>query len=83
MCINKDGDAVENLDSDYLYVKKLIEEGYIAEDFEPLKCHRCESKDLKVVDKTVDETGFPMEYRISCGQCNTCLGYWTYGHWQF
>jgi hypothetical protein len=58
-----------------------INNGYLAEDLEPIKCHKCNSENLKEVIKAIDG-GHVSEKECECGECGQSLGYWAYGHWQ-
>ena len=62
------------------YLKKQIEDGYIASDGEPLKCPSCGGNNLE--EKTVDSIGYTVAEKICyCGDCWQNLGYWAHGYW--
>ena len=65
---------------DHDKLAKLIADGYLAEDLEPLKCDGCESVNLK--EEVKDFMGYlVMESETKCGDCGRVLGYWATGHW--
>ena len=60
-------------------MRKAVEDGFITEDGLPLKCWKCESKDLKF---TGHYDGYIMvEQSVKCNSCGADVGLWSYGHW--
>lgn len=60
-------------------IKKAVEEGYIKEDGFPLKCWKCNSKDLKFTCHYDDH--IMVEQSVKCNNCGADVGLWSYGHW--
>lgn len=62
-------------------ITKLIKGGYLAKDLEPLKCHKCESIDVRITVCQMDG-GHVSEKAANCHDCKVKLGYWAYGGWE-
>lgn len=62
------------------YVKFLIKEGYISEDFVPLKCTNCGSKEFVKYDLYYEDYWL-VEYSVRCKICKTYQATWAYGTW--
>lgn len=60
-------------------MKKAVEDGYIKEDGFPLKCWKCESKDLKFTNHY--DCSATVEIDVKCNNCGEDVGLWSYGHW--
>lgn len=61
-------------------VAMRIEQGFINEDLEPVKCRICGSKKMVDYDHYREGHGV-IEYSVKCGECNAVLGHWAYGNW--
>lgn len=61
------------------YVKEMVDKGYKSESAEPLKCHNCESSDLRDIDDY--EEGYVCHTTRICVSCDTVCGEWDYGSW--
>lgn len=64
------------------YIKRQINEGYIAEDGHPLKCE-CGHTEFKQVDELYGE-GYIEEYILECTnqECLKIVGCWSFVYWQ-
>lgn len=60
-------------------VKERVEKGYIKEDGTPLKCWKCESKELKFTNHYDDY--ICVEVSVTCKSCGVDVGLWSYGNW--
>ena len=60
-------------------MKKAVEDGYISPDGCPLKCWKCESRDLEFTNH-YDEI-IMVEVSVVCNNCKTDVGLWSYGSW--
>ncbi|HHT98029.1 MAG TPA: hypothetical protein GXZ90_09085 [Clostridiales bacterium] len=69
------------MDRMHEYHNKLEDEGYIAEDGEPLKCQHCNNKSFVEKDSYFECVG-RVEYTLVCDKCNEFAGHWAYGYWQ-
>lgn len=58
-----------------------VKNGYIAEDGTPLKCYKCNSKNMENYNKYYEEH-WCIEYSVKCKECGTKLGHWAYGNWE-
>lgn len=56
-----------------------INPDYMKEDGTPLKCWKCESKDLKFTNH-YDEA-ILVEISVKCNECDSDVGLWSYGVW--
>lgn len=65
---------------DYAELDKQIEEGYLADDLEPLRCINCESTEFKEEVKSTDG-GHVSEKESRCAACDKVMGYWAFGGW--
>lgn len=63
------------------YIDWCVDMGYISSDGTPLKCHKCDSKELEEYDEHYMEWGDREEYSVRCKQCGTEVGHWAYGNW--
>lgn len=56
------------------------EDKYYKDDGEPIKCTKCESKELsmKILDYIAN---VPCEQECRCPECGEIVGYWAYGSW--
>ena len=64
------------------YIEQLIKDGYLSpRNIAPLKCVHCDSKNLKDVKQTYEETVL-VEYDCRCKDCGKWLGRWSYGTWE-
>jgi hypothetical protein len=63
------------------YIWRDIKKGYIAENGKPLKCYKCDSKDLEEYGHYYEEH-WCIEYGVKCKHCGQKLGYWAYGRWE-
>lgn len=72
---------------DYIYKKyltyklnRLIKKGFIAKDFEPIKCFHCGHDRLhwKDIDSVENIT---LEKEVTCQKCKKVVGYWVTGNW--
>lgn len=62
------------------YVKDMVDNGFMSEDGEPLKCFKCESTELE--DANIDRIEYGiLEYDMRCKGCKTIVGHWAYGNW--
>jgi len=63
------------------YIRQQIKDGYINNNGSPLKCHKCECNKLeqKINDRM---ESIVCEYKMICTNCNSDVGYWSYGNWQ-
>lgn len=62
----------------------LMKRGYIANDYEPLKC-TCGCDELDDCNEDYLDTGYRstiLEYDCRCTKCEKIIGHWAYGHWQ-
>jgi len=59
----------------------LVKRGYLAEDYEPMKCTKCRSKRFKEHSRYYDEFGV-VEYQLRCKGCGWNLAIWSYGNWE-
>ena len=67
-------------EQDQLALSNAINNGFISNSFEPLKCEKCNS--IEFIDKTTDITACVVcEYERYCKKCGTVAGYWAYGYW--
>jgi len=64
------------------FLNNQVKEGYISENGTPLKCFKCESKEMSEVNHDYLDGGRILEYDIKCKDCDTIVGSWAYGHWQ-
>lgn len=64
------------------YMKRQIEDGYITENGQPIKCE-CGCTEFKQVDQHYGE-GHIEEYSLECTnqECLKTVGCWSFGHWQ-
>lgn len=62
-------------------ITKLINDGYLGEDMEPLKCDKCECDVIRTTIIALDG-GRLSEKSAHCDRCNAQLGYWSYGNWE-
>ena len=64
------------------YIKRQVDEGYIANDGRPIKCV-CGCTEFKQVDQYYGE-GYIEEYSLECTNqdCLKIVGNWSYGYWQ-
>jgi hypothetical protein len=62
------------------YIKRLRKDGYIDENFAPLKCWYCESENVDYCNHLYEE-GYVVEYDAVCKDCGKKLGNWAYGVW--
>lgn len=60
------------------FIHKLIEEGYITPDGEPIKC-TCGSTHLLETAMCIEQ-GYICEYNVVCTNCGSELSHWAYGH---
>lgn len=58
-----------------------VKNGYITNDGTPLKCYKCNSKDMKKYNEYYEEH-WCVEYDIRCKECRAKLGHWAYGNWE-
>lgn len=63
------------------YIWRDIKKGYIDKDGTPLKCFKCESKELEEYGQYYEEH-YCIEYGVKCKDCGQKLGYWAYGSWE-
>jgi len=62
------------------YINKKINAGFIASDYEPIKCECCNSIDY--VDHIIDQVNSDItEKTRTCKKCGKIIGYWSYGFW--
>jgi hypothetical protein len=61
------------------YITQMIEDGYITEKGEPLKCVHCGSKDLE--SHHFYENHYVAEIDVICKICDKNTGHWSYGSW--
>lgn len=62
-------------------IGELINKKYLKEDLEPIKCFKCESKNIAEKVVSID-CGFVSEAKAFCADCSQPLGYFAYGYWQ-
>ena len=62
-------------------VEYLISNGFIKEDYTPIKCVKCHSINLKNIVIDTHEDGTVLEMDVICDDCRTTLGYYSYGAW--
>lgn len=62
-------------------IAKLIADGYLTKDLEPLKCPKCGSTTIRISIIALDG-GRISEKEANCEDCTVPLGYWAYGNWQ-
>jgi hypothetical protein len=59
----------------------MMEKGYVNKDNgAPIKCYHCDSKNLGEGKVYYGEISME-ECETVCNDCNTSLGWWTYGIW--
>lgn len=58
-----------------------VKNGYIAEDGTPLKCHKCNSKNMENYNKYYEEH-WCVEHSVKCKDCGTNVDHWSYGNWE-
>jgi hypothetical protein len=63
-------------------LNKLIREGYISNEYEPLKCIKCESNRLRWSNIDSVDT-IVTEKEVRCNDCDTVAAYWVTGSWDF
>lgn len=63
------------------YYWQNVKRGFISNNGTPLKCHECDSIDLKDYNKLYEEH-ILIEYDCKCNKCGTMLGHWAYGYWE-
>lgn len=61
-------------------VNMRIEQGFIDEDFRPIMCRLCKSKNTKDFNIYV-ESGMVIEYGVMCDDCGAHLGHCYCGKW--
>ena len=71
--------TIESLDD---YAKKLVAEGILGADLQPLKCERCGSTKSWKYGKGYSEGSCLIEFEAVCQDCGHTMGYWAYGNWQ-
>jgi hypothetical protein len=69
------------------YINHMINEGFIAEDGTPLKCHHCEGKEFTEYEHDYLDHCYGvgvglLEYKLKCNNCDKNVGYWVAGHWE-
>jgi len=62
------------------YINYMIDNGYMASDLEPLKCHKCENTQFEEFGHQYI-AGHTCEYGVKCKNCGVTVGYWAYGYW--
>lgn len=62
-------------------VADAIENGFINEDMEPIKCYKCGHEEFTDTTKAAD-SGLVTEKQRDCARCGQQNGYWAYGYWQ-
>ena len=60
---------------------KLITDGFVTKNGVPLKCFRCNGKNLKLANKLYNKSKVLMSFDSVCEQCNKTLGHWENGVW--
>ncbi len=63
------------------YVKECVDNGTHESDGKPIKCF-CGSEELYNTNFIYGEV-YVEEYECRCVKCDTLLGYWSYGFWQW
>jgi len=61
------------------YINRMIEEGYIGEKGQPLKCFKCGGEDFEETNHCMGNYSID-EYDMVCS-CGTIVGHWAYGYW--
>lgn len=70
-----------NIDNTYdKYIKMMIDEGYIDNNLEPIKCPYCDENDLEDRNKYY-EGGYLVECQVYCKNCGKKVGHYAYGNW--
>jgi len=59
----------------------LVKRGYLAEDYEPIKCTKCKSTDLEEYDEDLLNGNLTLSFSVRCKHCKTPLNDWAYGSW--
>ena len=65
----------------YKVKEAQIKEGYILKDGTPLKCLKCDSKDITNTNYDLLDSQLVCEYEVKCNACNSIVGRWAYGRW--
>lgn len=50
---------------------------------QPLKCIKCGFFDFKNINEYYEETAGLVEFSVLCINCNSIVGHWSYGNWDF
>lgn len=58
-----------------------VKKGYIDRYGAPLKCYKCNSKNLEDYDEYYEEY-WCVEHSVRCKECGTKLGHCAYGSWE-
>lgn len=62
--------------------KRMVRKGYLDEEGAPLKCTKCNSKNITTyMQMWGDGNGILEEYSVKCKDCDTHLGTNSYGSW--
>lgn len=70
------------IDPIFVDYKRLLDNGFITKDCEPIRCTFCGSKDLRY-DNHYKEEWYVVAYDSICNNCGKKLGHWEYGVWEF
>lgn len=62
------------------YIRGLMDDGYIGDKGQPMKCINCGSKNLEVFDEYYEEY-YKVEYSVRCKEYKHMTGTWSYGNW--
>jgi hypothetical protein len=63
------------------YIWRDIKKGYIDKNGAPLKCFKCNSKEMYEYSEYYEDH-LLVEYGVKCKHCGEKLGYWAYGSWE-
>jgi hypothetical protein len=64
------------------YIQDMIDGGYRSkEDFAPLKCYQCDSKNLDRHKEYYEGSWGCVEFTVYCKDCKTDVATWSYGGW--
>lgn len=76
-----DNNEPNSHDSFESYIKEQIKQGYLSEkDLAPLKCHHCDSENLKDKNHLYENLGCSSFDRY-CNDCGKLVNCWSYGCW--